>query len=239
MLYSKLTINNKNFIKRFSHKRRFKIIRQKLNRIKNKNISLLDYGAGDGQFIKELILSNYLFNFTAYEPVQKQVNEMKDNFKKNNIKNCFIYNNINFIRRKFDIITCFETLEHFSEKDQMILLNIIKNLIYPNGTVYISVPLEVYFSGFIKIILRILMGQRHPNTSIISLIKTLFGIKINRKIQIKQKLNYNSSHIGFYYFDIKRLILEHFEISDIFYSPFPYLRGFLNSQIYFVLKLKK
>jgi 2-polyprenyl-3-methyl-5-hydroxy-6-metoxy-1,4-benzoquinol methylase len=198
MSYTNLTINNKNFIKKFSHNKRFKILRQKLNRLKNKKINFLDFGAGDGQFIKELILSNYLFNFTAYEPVQKQVNEMKENFHSDNINNCIIYNNIQFIKKKFDIICCLETLEHFSKKDQMILLNQIKNLIKPNGTVFISVPLEVYLSGFTKNIFRILMGQKHPNTNIENLFKTLFGIKINCKIKTRQKLNYISSHIGFY-----------------------------------------
>ena len=93
-------------------------------------------------------------------------------------------------------------------------------------------------SGFVKTILRIFMNQKHSNTNILNLIKTLFGIKIDRKTLQTKKLNYINSHIGFYYFDLKKLILEHFEIVNVFYSPFPFLGSFLNSQIYFVLKLK-
>ena len=58
MKYIDLTINNKNFMKKFSHINRFNIIKKKLNRYKNSSINLLDFGAGDGYFIKDLILSN-------------------------------------------------------------------------------------------------------------------------------------------------------------------------------------
>ena len=153
---------------------------------------------------------------------------MKEDFGLAKIKNVLIHDNINLIKKKFDIITCFETLEHFSIKDQVILLNQIKNLIKPNGTIYISVPLEVYLSGFVKTILRIFMNQKHSNTNILNLIKTLFGIKIDRKTLQTNKLNYINSHIGFYYFDLKKLILEHFEIVNVFYSPFPFLGSFWN-----------
>ena len=54
----------------------------------------------------------------------------------------------------------------------------MKGLLKPNGVILISVPLEVYLSGFIKIILRILMGQKHENTNLKIILKTLFGIKI-------------------------------------------------------------
>ena len=67
MEYSKETIENKNFLKRFSHQQRFVKSSELLNEYKfEKNISMLDFGSGDGFFIKYLIEKKFSFDFSAY-----------------------------------------------------------------------------------------------------------------------------------------------------------------------------
>jgi len=110
-------------------------------------------------------------------------------------------------------------------------------LLKPNGIICISVPMEVYFSGFVKMTLRILMGQSHENTSFKNLIYTLFGKPIINKDNA-ENLKYLSTHVGFYYFNLINLIKSmNFEVEEIKFSPFPKLKFFLNSQIF--LKIKK
>ena len=132
MEYANLTIKNKNFLKRFSHKKRFLESSNLINEYKSKeNISMLDFGSGDGFFIKYLIDKKFSFNFSAYDadPEQKQIKEMKNLFNTNNIKNVKIYNDYNLIHDKFDIISCLETLEHFNQNDQANLLNQMAKLL--------------------------------------------------------------------------------------------------------------
>lgn len=244
MKYSKLTIENPNLLKRFSHQSRFIEASKFLEQYRSfKEFSLLDYGSGDGYFIKFLIDRKFSFNFNAYDadPEEKQIIEMKSLFKNNNINNVNIFNEFQKINKKFNIITCLETLEHFNEKDQYKLINQMKSLLKENGRIIISVPIEVYLSGFTKMIFRFLVNQNHENTNIKNLFKTLFGLPIienkTNTFLPTQDMKYRSSHVGFYYFNLINLIKTMgFKIEEIKFSPFPILKSLFNSQI--LLKIK-
>ena len=244
MKYSNLTIENPNFLKRFSHQSRFIEAGKLLEKYKSlEKFSLLDFGSGDGYFIKFLKEKKFFFDFNAYDadPEEKQIIEMKNLFKNNNIKDVGIYNEFKKIDKKFNFITCLETLEHFNEEDQTKILNQIKSLLKEDGRIIISVPIEVYLSGFAKMIFRFLVNQNHENTSIKNLFKTLFGIPIienlNDKFLSTHEMNYKSTHVGFYYFNLISLIKKmRFKIEEIKFSPFPFLSSIFNSQI--LLKIK-
>ena len=246
MEYSKLTVENKNILKRFSHQRRFveasNLIREYQFR---DNISMLDFGSGDGFFIKYLIEKKFSFNFSAYDadPEEKQIAEMKNLFNSSNIKNVKIFNDYKLINHKFDIISCLETLEHFNQEDQKQLLGQMLKLLKPNGVICISVPIEVYFSGFVKMIFRILIGQSHENTNFKNIVYSLFGVPILTPDNVTSlkvdNLKYVFTHVGFYYFNLINLIKSmDFKIEEIKFSPFPILKSFLNSQIFLTIKAK-
>jgi 2-polyprenyl-3-methyl-5-hydroxy-6-metoxy-1,4-benzoquinol methylase len=247
MKYSEETVENKNFLKRFSHQQRFVKSSELLNEYKfKKNISMLDFGSGDGFFIKYLIEKKFSFDFSAYEPdpEEKQINEMKNLFSINEIKNVKIYNKLDLINEKYDVITCLETMEHFGKKDQKKLLSQMLKLLKPNGIICISVPIEVYFSGFAKMIFRKLVGQSHENTNLKNIFNTLFGLPIVtpdtvHSLNTNNDMRYINTHVGFYYFDLINLIKSmNLKIETIKFSPFPKLKYFLNSQIFFKIKLK-
>jgi len=61
-------------------------------------------------------------------------------------------NNDNTLLEKSDIITCFETLEHVGDIKKAI--QTIKNSCQPGTHVFISVPIEIYFWGVIKYVLK-------------------------------------------------------------------------------------
>lgn len=247
MKYSEETIGNQNFLKRFSHKSRFKESAKLLNSYKdNHNTSILDFGSGNGYFIKYLIDKKFIFDFSAYDadPEDKQITEMKKLFFDNNIENVNIYNDYNLIQKKFNIISCLETLEHFNQIDQKKLLIQMKNLLNEDGIILISVPIEVYFSGFLKMIFRFLINQSQENSSISNIFNTLFGRPINSIDNIKtlktQDMQYRNTHVGFYYFNLINLIKSlNFKIEEIRYSPFPFLKSYLNSQIFLKLSSNK
>ncbi len=243
MRYAEDTVDNKNIFKRFSHKRRFIEAKNLLNEYKfSRETNMLDFGSGNGFFVKYLIENEFKLNFSAYDPVEQQISEMKDLFNSSNIKNVNIYNQYDSIIEKFDIICCLETLEHFDEVHQRKLLEQMKKLLKPGGIIIISVPIEVYLSGFIKMILRITMRQSQENTNFKNLFKTLFGMKISspdifKKNYLNTSQEYLNTHVGFYYFNLIKLIKRmNFKIVSTKYSPFPILKSLINSQIFIKIK---
>ena len=70
--------------------------------------------------------------------------------------------------------------------------------------------------------------------SLKNIIMSLFYLKIKRPSK-----KYNNSHIGFNYLNfMKFLRKQNIEIIDTSYSPFNFLKGFLNSQIFIEAKFK-
>ena len=129
-------------------------------------------------------------------------------------------------------------LQFLKNKKKFNHVNIIKNknnlkkIAKKNCTIIISVPIEVGFSSLIKNLIRIFYNSKHENMTLNNLLKSIFRKKIDRGNK-----KYINSHIGFDYIELKKILENHFSIKDISYSPFNILKGFLNSQIFFICKL--
>ena len=233
MEYSNLTILNKSFLKRFSHKSRFKIASNILKEnYKNNNQNILDYGTGSGDFLKKLKHDfPDLKNVYAYEPLIERYNETLENISHH--KNIIVYNSINDIEKKFDIIFCMEVFEHLNKKLIIEALNNIAKALNTKGICIVSVPIETGFGGFLKNIVRTLIGETHHGSSPKNFLKVLFGIKIQRN----ENVDYISSHVGFSHHELENLIkIQNFTITKKYFSPFSYLGSQLNSQIFFIIK---
>ncbi|MBT7543112.1 MAG: class I SAM-dependent methyltransferase [Gammaproteobacteria bacterium] len=233
MAYSNLTNFNKNFIKKFTHNTRFNVAQKILRNHTGDNISnVLDYGTGDGEFLK-LLNKNFidLKDISAYEPLVERYDEVSSNtFNYNNI---FVYKDIKEIEKKFDAIFCMEVFEHLNEKMSLEALSNISSLMKSNSILIVSVPIETGLGGFLKNLVRIVIRQTHSGTNLKNLFKIFFGFKINRNTNV----DFISSHIGFSHNDLLKLIKKvGFNIIKKTYSPFPFFGSLLNSQIFLVLK---
>jgi len=222
-MYSQQTFQNPSFIKRFSHNKRF-YISLKLIAPKD-NDHILDYGTGDGHILHLLRQLNSKSTLYGFEPI-KQVHLDEKNIK--------IYNNINSINSTFNKICCFEVMEHLTYENQKKELHNIKSLLNDHGRVILSIPIENGLSSLFKNIIRLILRQEHSNTSLATILKSLFSITIDRGNN-----DYIESHIGFYYKDLENLFEEaDFTIERKLFSPFNFLNSFLNSQIFYILKVK-
>ena len=161
-MYSTQTFKNPSLIKRFSHNKRFYL---SLNLIKPRdNDSILDYGTGDGHILNQLRKENSICDLSGFEPIQKvEINE----------KSIKMYDNIKNIDTTFNKITCFEVMEHLTYENQKKELRNIMSLLDSNGIIILSVPIENGFSSLIKNTMRILLKQKHPNTSVTTMFKSL------------------------------------------------------------------
>tara|TARA_A100000164_G_scaffold87656_1_gene75413 strand:- start:803 stop:1531 length:729 start_codon:yes stop_codon:yes gene_type:complete len=232
--YSDLTYKNTNLVRKFSHIARFNKAITLLEKYKEEKINFLDFGAGDGFFIKQLNQNKFCFSLNAYDPDKKIIPQMKNLFALEKIENVNIFDDFNKIQSKFKIITCFETLEHFNEKNQIKLINQIKSLLNKDGLLLISVPLEIYLSGFFKGLIRTLSFQKKNETSFINLLKVLFNFKILRT----SDTDYIKSHVGFDHNELIKLIENEFIIEKTLYTPLPIFKSVLNSQMFIVCKQK-
>lgn len=237
MFYNKQTYSNKSSLKRISHNSRYqKSVDILLDLFKSKKINLLDFGCGDGYFLS--LLHNYKkkWKLSGYDPNKKAVNEMKKLLLRKKIKVVSIFNEYKKIKKKYNVITCFETLEHFNSDMQLTLLKQMREKLSKNGTILISVPIEIYLSGFLKGLYRSFINQKNNRANFKNLFKILFNIKIQRPKTNK----YISSHVGFDYLKLTKIIKDNnFQIFNTFYTPFAIFGPILNSQVFMILKIKK
>lgn len=95
-----------------------------------KNKEILDFGCGWGGFL------NKIKNAKSINGVELRI-ECIDHIK-NKLKKINIFNNINLITKKFDIITSFHVLEHVPY--QISTLKMLKSKLKSNGKIIIEVP---------------------------------------------------------------------------------------------------
>ncbi|GEM_PF-5799857 len=103
------------------------------NQIKNKNISILDYGCGTGNLVSVLNKNGY----PNVMGIDIDSNSVKAG-QKAGIKNIFIIDDINLTDKKFDLVISNHVLEHVNHVHDF--LNILWNLTNQNGILYIRTP---------------------------------------------------------------------------------------------------
>ena len=220
-VYSDYTYNSKNPLVRFSHRKRFSTALYFILKENFKN--LLDYGAGDGHFLKEVSKIKTDIELVGFEPIM-------DNTDSEKIK---YYSDVSDIKdQKYDVITCFEVLEHFNSNAQNEILENIYNLLSDDGVVIISVPIEIYFPSFIKNIIRI-KYTKLDFQYIKNILKALFAMNIP---EIRNEEGYIGTHLGFNYKKLELLFKKYFKIMQKKNSPMEYLPVIVNSQVFYKLK---
>ena len=182
-----------------------------LNKFLNDKVKLLDFGSGNGHFIKEINENHKCY---GVEYSLKTIKQLKKKFKKvtflnNNQVNNKKYNNF------FDVIHLGDVLEHIIAPDDL-LLNLHKK-IKKNGLLYIEGPIE-------------------RNFSLVNFIVIAFG-NIKRIVRPNYKNNFKPYHLFFCDFQnqismIKKI--NKFKIIDykIYETGWPYnCGGYLKKSI--------
>ncbi len=129
-------------------------------------------------------------------------------------------------------ICCLEVLEHLSSANQAKEIERLLELLDATGTLIVSVPIEVGIPSLCKNLARLCLRQTHGNTSLKTILRSLFGMKIERGDG-----SFIHTHIGFYYQDLERVIrASGLEIVKRVFSPIKPLGRLVNSQVFFVLR---
>ncbi|MEO0795905.1 MAG: class I SAM-dependent methyltransferase [Verrucomicrobiota bacterium] len=224
--YEEQTVASGNPIARFAHRNRLKRSLRLASDQLPQDGHLLDYGCGDGRFVKNISLLG--FNAVGYEPFMEEHLE--------GVQVVRSYEEIVDLGVAFDLITVFETLEHLEDQEIVELLERAKGIISPSGKILFSVPIEIGPAVILKTLNREWRcGKPGFNTITPSLLKAAcFGIPESRAEDVK------SSHQGF---DFRKSIrfLENngCTVNVIAYGPIPGGFWYGNSQVYFTAQLAK
>jgi len=223
MTYSHLTIDSDSAIKRFSHRRRFSLARRLL--AVSAGHRVLDYGAGDGYFLRVIGSSHPAATMVAYDPSQEMLSQIRGKAINNAVSDVS-----SILDHSFDRIACLEVLEHLTEDQQMDTLLQIRRFLTTDGLLLVSVPIEIGPSAIAKNVARLMAGHPHPGASLRNVVRSAFGMPVARDAA-------RLSHIGFDHRDLRRLFPKcGWEIEATVCSPWPLLGSLLNSQIFFVLR---
>ncbi len=232
-------------ILRWSHQARFKKGLSIVSRFNAK--SILDYGCGDGTF---LYFVDKLFNFkVGMEIDPTHLTNLKKRFE--------ALPGYNFIpisekqNTAFDIVTCFEVLEHCSDEAIENVLQILKRNCAQNGHVVISVPKETGLTMIGKQLVRRILAFRKMGTyeytewySVKDFIKMFFAMESTQikrnfyEISLPNAKYITCGHKGFNWKALAQKISTHLEIEKIDFSPKLLPFGLVASQVWFICRPK-
>ena len=157
-----------------------------------KNKDILDFGCSWGGFLKNVK------NFKSLTGVELRKECI--NYIQNNVKKIDILDNINSIKKKFDIITMFHVLEHMPY--QINTLKMLKSKLKKGGKIIIEVPHAEDFlilQDELKEFRNFTFWSEHLILHTYKSLKTILvksGFK-NINIQFYQRHNY-SNHLGWF-----------------------------------------
>lgn len=230
-------------ILRWSHESRFK---KGIDIVQNlKPSSIVDYGCGDATFL--IFLKSLVKIKLGLEIDSNQLEHLKSRFKN---ETEFSFGHVSEdVKQQFDLVTCFEVLEHCSDENILKVLDKLNLLCKKNGTILISVPIETGLTMVGKQAVRRLLGFKKIGTyehteyyTFKEFFQMLFATektKINRRFV---ELNYQGEkfltcgHKGFNWKMLKLSIQSKFEIQKIEFSPNILPMGLLSSQVWFICK---
>jgi SAM-dependent methyltransferase len=230
---------------RWSHGSRFDVARRLV--APRAGGRLLDYGCGDGTFVA---MVHRDFRETVGLDVDPDgVAECRTRLGHlPGVRFDFTRDALRNAPGPWDVITCMEVLEHCVERERRRVLDELASLARPAGLVVISVPIEVGPGVAAKQLFRALAGLRRlgdyrhrERYTPVEMVRSVAGLPVER-VAFEGKsaggVYHYYGHKGFDYRDLTAEIRQRFTIRQQLFSPMPWLRALLNSQVFFVCETR-
>ena len=237
MAYADITINDPNPVKRWLQQRRFSDAASFLRSAEhNKQIHILDFGAGDGEFICQIYGTPSIEAY-VYEPNPTLMMEAKSKLVGFD-KVIFIEKLSSIKPETFNYIFCLEVFEHLPEKETVEAIREIDRMLKPNGTAVIGVPHELFLPAAFKGLFRMFRRYGDFDATPRNILRATLGSPpLQRPTnEISPGLTYHPHHLGFDYRTLEHILQAEFQLEKKKFSPFPLLGAILNSEVYFALK---
>lgn len=240
--YSSYTYAHPSWFVRYPHLKRNRLVAAKI--IESRSKAWLDYGAGDGALLSELIKMNALPTVTVcYEPDSHMHLQLAQNVSKleKHSSSIKLTRSISDTEGVFDLVTALEVLEHLPLPERIRFYGFLARNTTNDGTVLLEVPVEYGPILLVKELGRKFLKGRISEYSFRELLEAAFGGAIfdahSRYLSADNRM-FISPHRGF---DLDRLLNELRSIGiveEVLRSPFSFLPRWLNQTILFSFQLK-
>lgn len=237
MTYADLTIRDRNPVKRWLQRRRLRDAMAVFENTENNNgIRVIDFGAGDGELVRQIAESGAVVDVWAYEPAAALVSEARERLA--GCERVVVTDSLDNIEAgTFDYVFCLEVFEHLPESETASALAKIHGLLKPTGTAVIGVPHEIFLPALVKGIFRMSRRYGSFDANPRNILHAFIGRPpLNRPVaEIAPGFAFHFHHLGFDYRAFERRLLAQFQIREKRFSPSPLFGAVLNSEVYFVL----
>jgi SAM-dependent methyltransferase len=238
MTYGDITFNERNRIKRYLQNRRLDDAIGVLDRAGLEACrTILDFGAGDGQLCRRIQTRFSGKTTYCYEPSPQLAAEAEDVLRL--VANAPIVTSLDALGGlHFDCIFCLGVLEHLPEERLGPTLELLSDLLVPDGVCVLEVPNEIFLPALVRGVFRMTRRYGEFDARLRNVLRASVGRPPRQRPlgEIGPGLPYHFHHLGF---DDRRLtprLREHFAIVNRFGSPWSFLGPRLNFEIYYLLR---
>ena len=241
--YARKQLFSRSAIVAWSHRSRFRYARKIVEPYAGRR--LLDYGCGDGTFLTEVC--DLFPNATGGDIDSRQNDDCRKRFAAHPAISFLSIEELEqpAYRGVYDIVTCMEVLEHCLPQTTEKVIDDLRRLVTPDGTVVISVPIEIGPTLLGKQIIRTVSGWRSIGdykfrekytvaelaTMLLADERTVIERPIYSGLDGTQPFH---GHKGFNWRALRCRLQDAFEIRETRFSPLEFLCGYLSSQVWLV-----
>lgn len=246
--YAEQTHASSNLLIRYAHLSRFRIAEQ-LCAATNMT-SVLDWGAGDGYFLEELLRSHPTAGSSfvgAFDPDYQMVDCLTQRFV-DSPTNVSIFQDLASLERELQsrslqlsLVTNFEVMEHMNFRNRSIFYTFLRRYLTEDGKCVLSVPVEIGPTVVIKELGRVFWKGRTREYTTTELLKTALGRPTSDFGRFDKECNepYIHYHTGFDYRMLAKELSEEFVVEQVIASPIRALPPWMaNHCVYFVIHLR-
>lgn len=221
--YDKATLKSRNPLARLAHANRFSVALELVRRFGGPDASVLDFGAGDGAFLRALGASGHRGPRYGYDAFKAPAGDGIIPLSELGAPPAGGY----------QVITALETLEHLFPDAVEHFLSYTEGALAPGGHLIVSVPIMVGPVLFVKYANARFINRSRWRYSVGELVNG--GIRLAPVA--RETGGAMMSHKGFDFRVLReRLLRTRLALVHESYSPFPRLWFGFNSQAFFVLR---
>lgn len=233
---------------RWSHGSRFRLARALVEPFAGRR--LLDYGCGDGTFLA--LVQDLFPQALGVDVDAAQTADCARRFADAPGVSFLTTDRLSDPAHtaRYEIVVCMEVLEHCPDDIQAVVLDQIREVTVPDGTVVVSVPIEIGPTLAAKQAARGLVAlggvseyssrERYAAGEFMRMVFAGSGTEFTREEYIGSDSGGRPSrftgHKGFNWRKLERAIGARFTIERRLFSPMPLLGSLLNSQVWFVCR---
>lgn len=219
--YDRQTINTPNPLARFAHRRRTSVAVEAAIRWLPDRGLLFDFGCGPGDYLERVKAARpdlELIGFDPYAQLLETITVLSDTEA---IPNSSV-----------DVMTSLEVCEHLSDSNLSEMINLARRVLRPTGVFIVSVPIIAGPGLLAKEVNRYALHRNHSDYTAKELAAAaLLGRPARRPDNVQ------NTHKGFDFKALRHRVSTEMQPVQHWYSPFPRLPWFANSQAFDVWKV--